>query len=82
MIDLTTLTERHHTEHTATCDGCGQPEQSHRIERWTDGDGLSWLCRDCLRSAVHEHDAAIADRAMDVLEHGAAFYCETTGGDL
>ena len=52
------------------------------IERWTDGDGLSWLCRDCMRSAIHEHDAAIADRAMDVLEHGAAFYCECSEGAL
>ena len=82
MIDLQALTERHHTEHTATCDCCGQPEQSHRIERWTDGDGLSWLCRDCLRSAVHEHDAAIADRAADMLEHGAAFFCECGEGAL
>lgn len=82
MVDLMGLVERHDTMQASDCDQCGQRTDSHRLSRWPDDDGLAWLCRDCLRSAIHEHDAAIADRAADMLEHGHAFYAETTGGDL
>lgn len=74
MIDLMDLVERNDTAQASDCDQCGQRTDSHRLSHWPDGDGLAWLCRDCLRSAMHEHDAAIADRSADVLEHGERIY--------
>lgn len=74
MIYLMDLVERNDTAQASDCDQCGQRTDSHQLSRWPDGDGLAWLCRDCLRSAIHEHDAAIADRAANMLEHGPALH--------
>lgn len=62
-IDLRSLVEREAHRGMTECECCGELERDSRLQRWTDGDGLEWLCRECLAAAVHEHHAAITDRA-------------------